>query len=493
MEREKVNLLVVGNVICKQMLMGGVKRPLIFAMPQKRIMKRREPYTETIPFRVKLALLLLLAILPLSGRACDMAVLGSPIPTTNIKLEDLRDTINSMGGNATNDIVSFFSKENIEKWSKNKPVNGVPAGLDKNFPPYDSNWYMGSQLNCGIIMTQIPTPKNVVTAPGGTYDWEYEAPYGGSESSYRLGDFRGYDRYAVTPFNTGVTSDIEVYSNSGSKTFTINPNLTGARLQFSDFLDNSSSIGSCYMYAIMYDRYGKGVDIRRSSNKVSQWASDGGAGITMDMTGKTTGTYTVYCFFCDEESLSYNFTDNEWGDYVLYSMPYSIYRNPITVDYIYQTASGISVTFMGITDGGVFPDDTDVWSEINSVDNQDSPIMCPDGHTSLWLSIYNGTESSILLSGSSAQIRYRDIDNTERIVNFSQMRGKILDEYGHETGIWSGSVTIPARSSINISVNIDLMINSDNEDKFKTQFSFYRNNIFSGSNIDDIWVYPYWT
>lgn len=394
---------------------------------------------------------------------------------------------------STRNIGQLCTNSNINMWSKGKPVNGVPASAGNPLSPNrNSDWWRGVNLNCSINAAQIPTPKSQPTSKGGLYDWEYERPYGTANSPFRLADFMNYDKYATPPFNTGTKTSIEIYSNKGSKSFNINPNLTGCRLVFSDFWDNSASIGSCYMYGIMYNSSGSGVDIQRSSTKVSQWSDDGSAGITMDMTGKTTGTYYVYCFFCDEESLSYNFSDNEWGDYILYSMPYSEYNNPIEVRYIYQSDSGISVTFEGITDGGIFPDDTDVWSEINSVDNQNSPIMCPDGHTSMWLRIYNGTENSILLSGSSAQIRYRDIDNTERIINFSQMRGKTLDEDGYETGTWNASITIPAKSTINISVNIDLYINSDNEDKYKTQFSFYRNNIFSGSNVDEIWVYPYY-
>nr|DAQ19077.1 MAG TPA: hypothetical protein [Caudoviricetes sp.] len=68
-------------------------------------MKRRKPYREITSFRVKLALLLLLAILPLSGRACDMAI----VPNTKVRLaENIRDVLNSAGGSVTDDIVTFF-------------------------------------------------------------------------------------------------------------------------------------------------------------------------------------------------------------------------------------------------------------------------------------------------------------------------------------------------------------------------------------------------
>lgn len=420
------------------------------------------------------------------------------LPRKNINVEDIRDTLNAYGGNVNNNVETFFSEgAKINMWSKRKPVKGVPAGMNVVEPNRDGNWYIGVDLNCGIIPSQIPTPKQAITQ-GSEYDWTYELPTGGKDSPLRIGDFGGYNTQATPPFNTGNASDVTLFSNTGSKIVYIYPNLTGSELQFSDFKDNSASIGSCYMYAIMYNSSGVGVDIQRSTTKVSQWLPDGTAGVTIDMTGKPTGTYTVYTFFCDEEELSASFTDSDWADFVLYSMPYTAaYKNPFTVTYKYDSGGStvsLSSSWNGCTNGGYFNQDVDWWETIDSAGNESNPYQCPDGKFSVFLDVYNGSDTSKELSGSAAQIRYNDGTRTQRILNFSALSGLMLDKDGNPTGeSWSGIVIIPPKSHAYFSVNMILEIDGDYEDPYATQFSLYYNNVFCGSNIDDVWVYPYWT
>lgn len=45
------------------------------------------------------------------------------IPTSNVKFDDIRDTLNSKGGSVSNDTrTAFKTTSGIAKWSKKKPV-----------------------------------------------------------------------------------------------------------------------------------------------------------------------------------------------------------------------------------------------------------------------------------------------------------------------------------------------------------------------------------
>lgn len=92
------------------------------------------------------------------------------LPSENLRVEDIRDTLNANGGNVGNDVVSFFGEDaKINPFSTKKPF--VSAEL------YTDEWKSGFVLD----HTLIP------------YRLRYELPKGGEESPYRLGDFRGYD------------------------------------------------------------------------------------------------------------------------------------------------------------------------------------------------------------------------------------------------------------------------------------------------------------
>lgn len=67
------------------------------------------------------------------------------LPTTNLKWDDIRDTLNANGGNVNNSAVTAFqSSANINKWSKYKAVR-----LNENFPSYDTYYTVQDGL-CGF-------------------------------------------------------------------------------------------------------------------------------------------------------------------------------------------------------------------------------------------------------------------------------------------------------------------------------------------------------
>lgn len=123
-----------------------------------------------------------------------MAVINNGLPKTNLKADDIRDTLNANGGSVTNDHLTFFkASAKINRWSKWKPIHIPNADFvddESRFAAYD--W--------GI---SIPWVVNDLTAAfNGCSESDYalNLPKGGSSSPYRLGDFRGYRADATSPF-----------------------------------------------------------------------------------------------------------------------------------------------------------------------------------------------------------------------------------------------------------------------------------------------------
>lgn len=148
---------------------------------------------------------LLSAASPLLGRACDMAV----VPNTNVNLAtNIRDVLNAAGGNATDDVLTFFYPANLNEFSKYKPVTNTKVFdlTDADFKESDWGYHIPDGVGLTTLMgyyvqstppsVWIPTNnKDVIIAQG----WWYEVPKGGVASPYRLSDFRGYNSSSIGP------------------------------------------------------------------------------------------------------------------------------------------------------------------------------------------------------------------------------------------------------------------------------------------------------
>lgn len=114
------------------------------------------------------------------------------LPTTNLKWDDIRDTLNANNGTVNNNaITAFQSGANINKWSKYKPVR-----LNQPFPSYDTYWKAQNGY-CGLVPAKCGADW---ISDIQTLEWEYELPRGGESEPYRLGDFRGYNPKAVPQY-----------------------------------------------------------------------------------------------------------------------------------------------------------------------------------------------------------------------------------------------------------------------------------------------------
>lgn len=122
------------------------------------------------------------------------------LPTTNLKWDDIRDTLNANGGNVNNSAVTAFqSGANIQRWAKYKPVVYY-----KDFTSMEEEWWRGDDLKCGLTVRYSPTDGDIIDIykRGDAYTYNYL-----TKGPYRLGDFRGYYPKAEPYIRTNVPQD----------------------------------------------------------------------------------------------------------------------------------------------------------------------------------------------------------------------------------------------------------------------------------------------
>lgn len=125
------------------------------------------------------------------------------LPSTNLKTEDIRDTLNANGGSVSNDCLTFFTDAaNIRIWAKYKPFK-----YPKNFNVTDNerssrNWGLSNVPYWDNVNYMADYVRNGSPLAGncGTPYFAYIPPVGGTSEPLRLEDFRGYYTEAVQPY-----------------------------------------------------------------------------------------------------------------------------------------------------------------------------------------------------------------------------------------------------------------------------------------------------
>lgn len=245
------------------------------------------------------------------------------IPTQGpINLADIRDAINAAGGHATNDLMSFFSAENVAEGSPRKPISlGVDFAqdFDSTKPNYSPNfWQDGGKYgwrfdNAKVTGSQSPFLDIYNKYDGDMNGWQRALPTGGASSPYRLGDFLGYISDAQPlARNFHVTARI---GSSGSFTDYVNP----TEIWINDIADKPlalfifnvdtpeeyspsvelaeiEGIKDCYFGVIIANTYG-GVNKRfTASNTIAQ----GDTSVAINITDLGIGSYTVVPFISNK-------------------------------------------------------------------------------------------------------------------------------------------------------------------------------------------------
>lgn len=319
------------------------------------------------------------------------------LPETNLRAEDIRDTLNANEGRVSNRWVSFFtSSANINMWARYKPVR-------KNEDSTDMNFYKAEDGNCGFSVKSTTHPTLIGALLDGEMNgWEYQLPRGKAYNEpFRLGDFRTYNPKAEQMFfdydvpsevNTSAVMPIQIVvtqDGPADRTYLIPADL---------------EIGNCYFGA-----YVEGVNanfVKTSSIAIGK----GSSVVTFDVKELSpSATYTVYPFLCTRKIETQTKTLVEG---VYYTIPYTSAKT--------FTVESATITVY-ISDGGC-------------VVREGSDIA------DYYFTITNGTQ------GTPISQVYITIKNSEGIV----VKQELLDN-GESLGVvgddgkftYSGSIAVP--------------------------------------------------
>lgn len=220
------------------------------------------------------------------------------IPTSNVNLEDIRDTLIAGGGSVANDATAYFSDAAaINPFSKHKPIKlavNFCQDFDSSRSDYDADWWKGSDGNCGFTPKQFTSFSDLITIMESIDEmngWVYNLPTGGSSSPFRLGDFCKYAASA-RPFSYNLSVPATASNQFESNTFDITAMgnvLNDTSVSWADF----STLKNYYFGAYL-------VRQENTANTVTVTATDtlegGGAAVTVTAGSMLAGTYKVYPF-----------------------------------------------------------------------------------------------------------------------------------------------------------------------------------------------------
>lgn len=225
-----------------------------------------------------------------------MAVYNDTLPTSNLKYDDIRDTLNSSGGSVTNVVsTAFKATSGINVWSKHKPVIlsvNFCQDFDSGAANYNATWWQGRDGNCGLTPKVLYAFSDVVNnTDGGMNGWVYSLPNGESDQPLRLGDFAGYCKAANPPVYNLLATPSKVADGSAtpiSISAGIRIGTDSRQLTFADFpyLKN-------YYFGVYCLGEKKGYHARATS---SATIGSGSAGLSINPKSLSVDTYDVYPF-----------------------------------------------------------------------------------------------------------------------------------------------------------------------------------------------------
>ena len=117
-------------------------------------------------------------------------------------------------GTTENDLGRLCTHQNINKWSKYKPidVNKVEGLLESDF----------AFKKYGLPLKQFTTLDALITYyRANPIKFEYQKPKGGALSPYRLSDFRNYEKLAERPYLLSSSIMGDIYKGTGNPTVSL--------------------------------------------------------------------------------------------------------------------------------------------------------------------------------------------------------------------------------------------------------------------------------
>lgn len=267
------------------------------------------------------------------------------LPKTGITTKLVASTI----GVGSNDVGTLCSSQNINMWSRAKPVH-----IYKSIAPdRNSNWWKGTSGTCGISLTNASTQNYKLIPSMYTTDlkngWEYQPPNGGENSPYRLYDFMYYDHNAFPPFLGFVVTGKVKEEGLLNAMISYAPTTDGEKLPGSVSLDDISATATTLNYyyfgIVVTDKNGNFKGRVTSSTK-------GDLRCSYDVSSLTLGSsYYVYPFLA-RESMEQMQTDVANNFYTLPNVEKAEFKVVtaseadgltilLTATYVYNQSTGI--------------------------------------------------------------------------------------------------------------------------------------------------------
>ena len=166
--------------------------------------------------------------------------------TTNISTTLVANTI----GVGSNDVGTLCTSTKINKWSKYKPISAPFVVSDSNWFPQGTLDKLAQKIKYGLKYSTINADWNDIHQ----INWNYDKPVGGTNSPYRLGDFRKYkhDAVAIASMNIPEKLYTDVYSTIQLPSFLVS---TDDILSIKSFLESTSDDYLDYYFGIAVNEY----------------------------------------------------------------------------------------------------------------------------------------------------------------------------------------------------------------------------------------------
>ena len=211
-------------------------------------------------------------------------------------------------GSASRNIGALCTHQNVNKWSKHKPVIQARDSND-GFP----TWWKASDGKCGLDIPEFTSITSLINYYNTTPElWTYKKPTGSESSPFRLGDFRGYEHSAQPPLLANQMADTYNKSIVNLPT-SLNIRATSTTELSVNDIGTSFNLGNGYFGVALANR---GTTTQRSLTDSSIIGTGEAGGVQIPLTSVDVGLYTVFMFISSVMKTTFNGTDPIGGKFV---------------------------------------------------------------------------------------------------------------------------------------------------------------------------------
>lgn len=238
--------------------------------------------------------------------------------TTNISVSLVQSTLNARDVNLKpiHDIGALCTHQNVNQWSKWKPVNlSKVSGITTEDL---------SNINYGLVIVTGVTPQALKLA---CEEDGYSVGYVQPSTAFRLGDFRNYDHNAVIPTSSGIgTSGLTV--KKGASVYNDVPTIMSyATIEVSGNSTTNVTVQNLYGDGTVY----RGIMLINSVGD-SVWKT-GQVDWNVSPIKTWLGNVTAFVFYTNIEQTTFRAGNSAELDAVFYAVPVSSTKvNPFAIN-----------------------------------------------------------------------------------------------------------------------------------------------------------------